>query len=184
MNFELKVKELMLETFILTGKINDNLIINNLINFVKNNKDNNLSNNTNVKGHFTGFKSGVENKDFFSFLKEIHSSIKIIYNGDFEIFEVWGNLCKKNDEVIEHHHYGCTAFSGILYLSNGGPGTYFKEYDLTINEEIGKFVLFHPILLHSVKKIEQDIERITISFNLNRVEFWKNNAKQINKNEI
>jgi len=56
MNFELKVRELPIETFLLIGKIYDKQLINNLINFVKNNKDENLSYQTLVKAHFTGFK--------------------------------------------------------------------------------------------------------------------------------
>ena len=64
MNFELKVKELSIETFLLIGKIYDKQLINNLINFVKNNKDEKLSYQTLVKAHFTGFKSLVQNTDF------------------------------------------------------------------------------------------------------------------------
>jgi hypothetical protein len=35
MNFNLTVKELIIDTFILTGKINNQKIINNLIDFIK-----------------------------------------------------------------------------------------------------------------------------------------------------
>jgi hypothetical protein len=41
-----------------------------------------------------------------------------------------------------------------------------------VKEEIGKYILFHPSLKHSVQKIENDIERITIAFNMNEVKFW------------
>jgi len=172
MNFELKVRELPIETFLLIGKIYDKQLINNLINFVKNNKDENLSYQTIVKAHFTGFKSLIQNTDFINFLTIIQPTIKIIYNRNFIIEDAWGNLCKKNEEVIEHNHEGITAFCGILYLTEGGPGTYFKGYDLNIEEEIGKYVLFHPLLLHSVKKIENDIERITVAFNMNKLKPW------------
>jgi hypothetical protein len=186
MNYELKVKEILKETYILTGKINDQNIINNLINFVKNNKDENLSFKTHVKGHFTGFKSLIQNKDFLNFLKIIQSNIKIVYKDNFIIQDVWGNLCKINEEVTEHDHGGITGFCGTLYLTDNGPGTYFKEYDLLIKEEIGKYVLFHPLLKHSVKKIENDIERITIAFNMNQFKEWENvsDIKWINKNDI
>jgi len=172
MNFELKVKELPVETFLLIGKINNLQLINNLINFVKNNKDEKLSYQTKVKAHFTGFKSLIQNTDFINFLTIIQPTIKIIYNRNFIIEDAWGNLCKKNEEVIEHNHESITAFCGILYLTEGGPGTYFKGYDLNIEEEIGKYVLFHPLLLHSVKKIENDIERITVAFNMNKLKSW------------
>lgn len=174
MNFELKVKEILKETYILTGKINNEHLIKNLIEFVKKNKDDKLSYKTNVKGHFTGFYSLIQNNDFITFLKEIQPQIKIIYPDNFIIYEAWGNICKTGDEIIEHTHGGVSGFCGVLYLTDGGPGTYFKEYDLLIEEEIGKYILFHPLLKHSVKKIEKDIERITIAFNMQEIKNWTN----------
>ena len=186
MNYELQIKELILETFILTGKINDKELLKNLTDKVKKIRDDKLSYKTNVKGHFTGFKCFVEDNDFHSFLKLIQPYIKVIYNRNFTINDAWGNILKKGEEVTEHNH-NSYVFCGILYLSENGPGTYFKEYDITINEELGKFVLFHSKLLHSVKKIEEDIERITIAFNMGGFNTWQkdlDNLKWVNKNEI
>jgi len=186
MNFELKVKEIKLDTFLLIGKIDDQNIITKLIDFVKKNKDDKLSYKTNVKGHFTGFDSLIRNEDFHSFLKLIKPYIYKVYNKNFVIKDAWGNICKKGDEVTEHEH-GDSAFCGILYLSNGGPGTYFRDFDITINEEIGKFVLFHHKLLHSVKKIEDDIERITVAWNMHQLKDWEvdtNKITWVNKNDI
>lgn len=174
MNFELKVKEILKETYILTGKINNEQLIKNLIDTVRKNKDENLSYKTHVKGHFTGFRSLVQNNEFISFLKEIQGNIKIVYKENFIIHDAWGNICKIGEEVTEHNHEGINGFCGILYLTEGGPGTYFKEYDLLVKEEIGKYILFHPSLKHSVRKIENDIERITIAFNMNEVKEWEN----------
>jgi hypothetical protein len=186
MNFNLQVKEILQETFILTGKIDDKKIINNLINIIKNTKDTLLSNNTNVKGHFTGFKSLVENEDFLNFLKIIQKEINIVYQNNFKIIDAWGNICRYGEEVLEHNHRETTAFCGILYLTENGPGTYFKEYNLLVNEEVGKFVLFHPYLCHSVAKLEKNIERISLAFNMNEIKSWENssNIKWLNKNEI
>lgn len=172
MNFELKVKEILKETYILTGKINNEQLIKNLINFVKKNKDENLSYKTHTKGHFSGWKSLVQNNDFLTFLKIIQENIKIIWKNNFIICEAWGNICNTGGEVTEHNHEGVNGFCGILYLTEGGPGTYFKEHDFLVKEEIGKYVLFHPLLKHSVQKIENDIERITIAFNINEVKEW------------
>lgn len=172
MNYELKVKNISTNTFILTGKFLNKEIINNLKKFIKQNIDKELSYKTNVKGSFTGFKTLVENKDFIEFLKNIQENIKIIHSDNFVIHDAWGNICKLGDEVLEHNHTEISAFSGILYLTEGGPGTYFKEYDLLIDEEVGKYVLFHPLLKHSVKKIENDLERITIAFNMNQFKTW------------
>ena len=188
MNLNLNIKDKTINTFILSGKINDKKIINSLINFTKNNEDKELYNATNVKGKFTGFKSGIANKDFHSLLKLIQPAIKVIYQDNFIVSAAWGNILKKGGEIIEHDHVGTTAFCGIVYLSNGEHGTYFKEHDLIIEEELGKFVLFHPYLKHSVKKIEKDIERITFAFNCNIFNAWAIDNKQelnwINKNEI
>ena len=179
MNFELKVKEIKLETFILTGVLDDIDIVNNLINFVKKNKDENLSYKTNVKAHFTGFRSLVQNNYFINFLKKIKKNIQIVYPDNFIINSAWGNMCAFGEEVIEHDHNGTTAFSGILYLTEGGPGTYFKEYNLNIEEKIGKYVLFSPNLKHSVKKLEKNIERITIAFNMNKIKEWEDSSQVI-----
>ena len=174
MNFELKVKEIFKETYILTGKINNEKLIKNLIEVVKKNKDENLSYKTHVKGHFTGWKTLIQNDQFIIFLKNIQENIKIIYQDNFIIQEAWGNICKKGEEVTEHDHHSTSGFCGILYLTEGGPGTYFKEYDLLVEEEVGKYILFHPILKHSVKKIENNIERITIAFNMSETKIWEN----------
>ena len=185
MDYELRVKEIPLETFILTGKIYDKNIINNLINCVKKIKDDRLSFKTHVKGLFTGFQALVNNEYFNQFLQLIQPQIQLIYQDSFKITDAWGNICKQNEEITEHKH-GDNVFCGILYLTAGGPGTYFKQYDLTIDEEIGKYVLFHPNLLHSVKKIQKNIERITVAFNMDEIKKWDNleDIKWVNKNEI
>jgi hypothetical protein len=186
MNFNLIVKEVVKETFLLTGEIEDNNILENLKKFIKNNKDEELSKKTHVKGHFTGFQSLIQNDYFIQFLEKIKHNIKIIYKGNFLIKDAWGNILNYGEEVTEHEHNGITAFSGILYLSEGGPGTYFKDYNLTIEEKIGRYVLFSPILYHSVKKVNLDLERITVAWNSNEIKDWDNieKIKFINKNEI
>ena len=146
MNFELKVKEIIKETYILTGKINDKDIINNLIHSVKNNKNEELSYKTNIKGHFTGFDTLIKNNYFLNFLNLIEENIKIIYPNNFIISEAWGTICKIGEEITEHNHPGITGFCGILYLTECGPGTYFKQYDLTIKEGSDVFDLYLIVL--------------------------------------
>ena len=186
MNFDLKVKEIKKETFILIVKINNQEIIDNLKIAVKNIKDEKWSYKTNVRGHFTGFTSLLNNIDFKKFLILIKKEINIIYKKNFIVINAWGNILKIGDEVLEHNHLGSSAFSGLLYLSDKGPGTYFKQHDLLITEEIGKFVLFDTSLLHSVLKIKDNIERITLSFNCDEAREWDNNSnlEWINKNDI
>ena len=185
MNFQLNVKEITFEGYLLIGKINNKDVIENLKKFIKENVDEKLSYKTHVKGNFTGFKSLIDNNDFYNFLKLIDSYIKVIYRNNIIIHEAWGNICKKSEEVTIHDHRSVSAFCGILYLTEGGPGTFFLEHNITIEEEIGKFVLFHPKLQHSVKKIENDIERITVAFNMNCITEWDNKeAIKIFKNDF
>jgi hypothetical protein len=186
MNFNLIAKEIVRETFLLTGEIEDKNIIENLKKFIRNNKDEELSKKTHVKGHFTGFRSLIQNDYFIQFLEKIKNNITMIYKGNFLIMNAWGNILNCGEEVTEHNHNGVTAFSGILYLSEGGPGTYFKDYNLTIEEKIGKYVLFSPILYHSVEKVNIDLERITLAWNCDEIKGWDNIEKIqfINKNEI
>ena len=183
MNFELKSKDLLINTFILIGEINNEKIINNLKKFVKENRDETLSYKTNVKGNFTGFKSLIQNDDFLNFLKIIQENIRVVFKENFQIFDAWGNLCNKiDDEVVEHDHSSITGFCGILYLSEGGPGTYFKDYDFLVEEKIGRYVLFHPLLKHKVEKMKKEIERITVAFNMNHIRDWENsNITWVNK---
>jgi hypothetical protein len=176
----IKYKKIKVNTFLLTGKINNYEIINNLKNIIKEkSKTVDINYKTNVTGFFSGFNSLNENIDFINFIKEIKKEINSIFKYNFFIKSSWGNICKKGDEVIEHSHNETSGFCGILYLTDGGPGTYFKEFDINVEEKVGKFVLFHPLLLHSVKKIDTDIERITIAFNINKFKPWDNEVLNI-----
>jgi hypothetical protein len=160
------------DIFLLIGRITNEKLINNLINFVKNNANDKLSYKTAVRARFTGFESMINNEYFHEFLISIKPEIFKIYPDNFRITDAWGNILNKNEEVAEHNHKGATAFCGILYLTNGGPGTYFKDLDMTISEEVGKYVLFHPLLDHSVKKLDVDMERISIAWNMNEFKMW------------
>jgi hypothetical protein len=176
MNFNLNSKDIIRESFILTGEIQDKDLINKLKEKIKEKvKSSKLHYKTNVKGKFSGFDSFVEDIDFHLFLKTIQPQIQIIYRKNFRIIGAWGNICNKGDEVLLHNHRDVTAFCGILYLTENGPGTYFKEYDLLIEEKIGKFILFDPYLNHSVDKIKDDIDRITLAFNTHEFKEWENN---------
>ena len=177
MNYDLKVRDITSEVYLLIGEINDQNIISKLIDDVEQNKNDKLSYLTHVKGHFTGFESLILNNNFHDFLKLIQPCIWAVYKHNFIIKEAWGNIITKGEEVTEHSHRTISAFCGILYLTEGGPGTYFKEYDLTIEEKIGRYVLFHPMLKHSVRKIEDNIKRITIAFNMENINPWNEPSK-------
>jgi hypothetical protein len=179
MEFTLNCKEIIQETFLLTGQVKDLSIINNLKEHIKINVNEDLSHKTYVKGKMSDFSYLINNQFFHDFLKHIQPYIYLIYKNNFIINSAWANICKKSEQVLLHNHLGITAFCGILYLTKNGPGTYFKDYDITVEEEIGKFVLFSPILYHSVKEVENDVERITVAFNMNETKFWDENKNNI-----
>jgi hypothetical protein len=170
-------KDILLNTFILIDEINDDLILNDLLKDILENKIN-YHKHTNVIGKHTKFNFLNENKNFHNFLKSIKKQIYSIYKLNFIIDSAWANTYNKNDYAKLHNHKGSTAFSGILYLTDGpGPGTYFPQYDLTVHEKKGRFCLFHGHLDHEVKKFDYTKDRITIAFNFNAVGFEEENAK-------
>jgi hypothetical protein len=169
-------KEIPLHTFILIDKINDQTIIDNIKEDIYKNSEY-FHQHTNVIAKHTNFQFLVNNRNFHNFLKSIKKQIHLIFKEDFLINEVWANIYNGDDYARMHHHEGSTAFSGILYLTDGpGPGTYFPQYDLTIEEEAGKFVLFHGNLEHEVKKFKYTKDRLTVAFNFTKLGFLNKNS--------
>jgi len=166
-------KKIELNTFILINEINDFELIDKLIIDVKEGvKKSKINRKTNVKGEHTEFDYLILNLNFHKFLKLIQPSIYKIYQKNFVVKNVWGNIYKENDYAQIHSHPD-SVFCGILYCTDGpGPGTYFNQYDLNIKEKKGKFVLFHQSLLHEVKPFNYKKERITIAWNFNAVDDW------------
>jgi len=141
---------------------------------IKKTKDSPLNYKTNVKAKFTGFYSLVEEPEIFEFITEIKPCIDNISNQVTIVKECWGNVYENDDHTILHHHREVSGFCGIIYLTEGGPGTYFKDFDLTIKEEYGKVVLFDPLLLHQVNKSNLQSTRITMVFNCYEHKPWDN----------
>ena len=176
-------KNINVESFVLIGEINNFDLIDKLIIYLKKVIGNSLiSGKTNVKAEHSDWQSFVQEPDFHYFLKIIHPFIHSIYKKNFIVREVWGNIySKKNHHAIKHSHKG-SAFCGILYCTDGpGPGTYFHDYDITVNEKKGRFVLFSPLLYHSVSEFNYTKERITIAFNFDE---WSNVESQSNNYKI
>jgi hypothetical protein len=161
-------KKINLETFILIDYVKNIKIIDSLLEEIYLAKEKDfLKHKTNVVAKHTRFDYLRNSNNFHVFLKSIDEQIKCIFKQDFLIEYVWANIYNgSNTYAKEHTHEDATAFSGILYLTDGpGPGTYFNDYDRLINEEKGKFVLFHGHLKHSVPKFIYEKDRITISWN-------------------
>lgn len=177
---ELLKKQINLNTFILIDKISNNNVIDELL---KNIYSNSVYFNspTSVIAKHSNFDFLIGNKNFHQFLKLIDKQIKIIFQKNFIIEEAWSNIYNGDDYALPHFHRNATAFAGILYLTDGpGPGTYFQDFDLTINEEKGKFVLFSGHLKHEVKKFKYTKDRVTVAFNFKDPPFFDKNINFIN----
>jgi hypothetical protein len=168
---ELLKRTIDLKTFILIDFIKDFKIVDNLLEEIHSAKEKDfLKHPSNVVAKHTRFNYLSESKNFHKFLISIDEQIKLICKQSFLIEFAWANIYNGSDTYVrEHTHEDATAFSGILYLTDGpGPGTYFNDYDKLIKEEKGKFVLFHGHLKHSVPKYVYNKDRITISWNFKK----------------
>tara|TARA_R100000541_G_scaffold55581_1_gene64542 strand:- start:97 stop:678 length:582 start_codon:yes stop_codon:yes gene_type:complete len=165
-------KETKVPTQILVAECKDNNLINSLIAEVRlNMKLKKRMVGTNVYANTTSYESLVNSKNLLKFIEINVKAFKKFYPGfGFNIVDAWGNIYKNKKHYSRtHDHYGCTAFSAIIFLTDGpGPGTYFNTYDLLIKEKKGRFILFNSLIKHEVKPYNHKKERITIAFNCNQ----------------
>ena len=129
---------------------------------------------TNIKGLMTGYKRYTKEA------RNLFQPIIDLLSTEYHIYESWGGLLRKGDHIILHNHTPKPrvpnrnfTISGIVYLTDVLPGTYFKKYDTTIVPEVGKIVIFDANTLHEVKKSDSDGERINIAFNGRRKESYE-----------
>ena len=137
------------------------------VNQLKKDIDNNigeLSYKTNVKGKITNFDLFIKNEIFISLLKESTEFMNIFKIKECYLAEAWGNILGKGEEVVSHKHEPA-SLCGILYLTEGGPGTCFPEFNKFIEEKIGKIVFFNGDTEHFVPKSNFKGKRYTVSFN-------------------
>lgn len=166
MKYLLKNFKVEKDVYLLTGKVFNKPLLEKLKRFVLTKSVDHISEKTNVKSARTPFRSLLSNDEFFGFIKEIKDTVSEIWPHSFVIHDAWGNVYRgPHDHCKRHTHYGTTAFCGILYLSDDGPGTYFHEINVKVREEFGKFVLFHPILYHEVPEFNYKKERVVVAFN-------------------
>lgn len=185
MNFDLSIREKTINVFLLQGRIYDFDLIEKLKKkLTLKTAFSSKHYQTNVKALMTEFNSFNDDEDFCKFIDLIKPYIESINKDPFFIDSSWGNIYeKKTDHTLMHDHYGCEFMSGILYLTDNGPGTYFEEFGFTAQEQVGKFLLFSPLAKHEVKPFDYKDKRMVISFNLNVIKKWdlKNaNSKNIN----
>jgi hypothetical protein len=157
------------KVFLIEHQLDDLSFIEDFKNLIDTNISE-LSYKTNVKGKMTKWDTFVSNKDFQKIILNSVDIIKYFAEDGAYCDNAWGNKLENDDEVISHHHIGPDmVMSGLLYLTEDGPGTYFKEFNKTIKEKIGKIVFFSPEVWHSVSKSNLNKTRYTLSFNLRKL---------------
>lgn len=160
--------------FLYKGVYKNKDVLNNLTNKIKDNLIEKNYNATNVKGHMTSWNLFNNDKDFEIFFRSIVPDIRKLLGPQkgVHVFNSWGNLLNKGEHCVqEHNHQNIDLFSGVLHLSDIGPGLYFKDFDITIKEEVGGFILFHPSCYHEVKNFNYTKPRYSLAFNINKVQF-------------
>jgi hypothetical protein len=170
-NFTLNVTKVEKWLFLIEYQLKNLNFVDILKKEIKN-KVGSMDYKTNVKGKMTNFTEFVNNEILINILKECTKVTNVLNLPPKSVLkDAWGNILKKGDSVQPHTHDGHTV-SGILYLTENGPGTYFKEFNKTIDEKIGKIVLFNGDALHSVPVYNGNEDRYTIAFNFEEMTPW------------
>ena len=104
---------------------------------------------------------------------------------DVQIATSWGYTTTKNNKENNFHYHTNSLISGVFYLTGGAPLTFKSDieknltfntpinsqfqYDLNhfqINPKRGLLILFPSFLGHGVGQNKENIERISIAFNI------------------
>jgi len=140
----------------------------------------------NIKKTSSFYNTTINGSDeyYTDFLKptRIHSfemlmnTVGAYYGADqlnFNVVKYWTAIYGKNSVHEPHNHTAIDSnFSSILYLTNNGSTTFYTPNFLSKQEsyveqaEVGKLLIFHSQLFHSVF-YKENAERIIISANLN-----------------
>jgi hypothetical protein len=174
-DYKIQIVPKQLDLFLLESQLNDLTYVE----YFKNKIDQGIttssnSNKTNVKGKMTDWTYFNEDPMFKKFLMEIND-LMFKFLQPFQklvLQSSWGNILEENNYVEPHQHIG-SNISGILYLTENGPGTDFPDFKKTTEEKIGKFVLFHPHSLHGVKQSNLKEKRYSLAFNLYATNYWE-----------
>ena len=140
------------------------------------NKVGELDYKTNVRGRMTKFDAFVDNPILLKLLGECIHVTNVLSIKTSKITEAWGNILKKGEHVDSHTH-DPAIISGVLYLTEGGPGTHFPEFNKTVEEKIGKMVFFSGMATHNVLPTKLNKDRYTLAFNFYEIKPWENQKK-------
>lgn len=89
-----------------------------------------------------------------------------MWDGSWEISNIWGLIYKKGEYAVEHDHY--PAIYSFVYYVNCPPGASpLKFHGYSIKPKNGMMTIFPSNLKHWVPKHKINSERVVISGNLN-----------------
>jgi hypothetical protein len=154
--------------FIIEYQIKDLSFVNHFKSLIDKNVGT-LSYKTNVKGKMTDWEFFKGVPKFNELLLNIGEIFSTFPFRALTLAQAWGNIIEKGDEVIMHNHR-YNHISGVLYLTENGPGTYFPQFNKTVVEKIGKFVFFSAEANHSVVKSDVKQKRYTVACNFNEID--------------
>lgn len=168
MEYTVTTQPIKKNLFIIEYQIKDLSFVNNFKLLIDKNVGA-LNYKTNVKGKMTDWEFFKNVPEFNQLLLSIGEIFCAFPFKQLTLVNAWGNIIEKGDEVVIHNHR-YNHISGILYLTENGPGTYFPQFNKTVVEKIGKFVFFSSEADHSVAKSNIKQKRYTIACNFNEME--------------
>lgn len=170
MNFSKQIKtEIKKEVFYLEGKINidSNYFIKKIEDGIINSPNNYK---TNVQGFMTAWDYFIEDKKFLKIFLNIinnfeHHSVVFQHLPKWKLDSCWGIKEEKGSYTKEHDHLPA-VLSGVIYLNDVKQELIFKELNIKVAPEKGKFVIFSPILKHYTERNLEETSKYGLSFNL------------------
>lgn len=149
----------------------ENFNSNYFIKKIDENISDKLSYNTHVKNQMTDFRTFTHDYEIHQIFKKFDNLFKLVSNTDsIRLQDCWGTKSCEFVETNKHSH--SLGVSGIIYLTEGGPGTFFPEFNFNVDEKIGKIIFFDSRALHEVKKTKIINPRYLLSFNFKEVKSW------------
>ena len=133
----------------------------------------------------------TELKDFFKFLQE--SYLKFVILDGHEIIDIdivcWFNVVRKGQDISAHHHsagnYSEGYLSGNVHLDEYKTITkYYCPYDIQVLYGFanvrGGLTIFPSWMLHGTDIHNEDIERVSIAFDLRPTSLNQDQVKKLN----
>ena len=100
---------------------------------------------------------------------KVHRAFSIRkWEGHFDGYDIWTNFAYKGDDNPQHNHAG--FLSGVIYYKNHTHPTIFDHHNVAYEGKDGTMVMFPSDTWHHVEPQQQNKERITLAFNIVKVD--------------